>query len=127
MVGYSILRGGRRWAVLWEGAGVFMAALIADAVSCATEPAKQEHIDTGIAPVYMGGGMLGNGINYVQGETTQSNSLNESISVDNYDQALYLTTLGMSSFGQGRSQKLSQEGAAELLWGLVIGPLQQRN
>jgi len=38
-----------------------------------------------------------------------------------------LTAMGMSSFAQQRNQKLSQEGAAELLWTLVIGPLQQRS
>lgn len=78
------------------------------------------------ATIYMGG-MLGGGINYVQGEKTESNSFNESLTVDTDDQSLYLTSLGMSSFGRDRDQKLSQEGAAELLWGLVIQPLQQRN
>ncbi len=82
--------------------------------------------DVARATIYMGGGMVGNGINYVQGETTDSNTLNESLSVENDDQMLYLRSLGMSSYEQERSQKLSQEGAAELLWGLLIGPLQQR-
>lgn len=82
--------------------------------------------DAARATIYIGGGMLGNGINYVQGETTGSNTLNESLSVEADDQALYLTAMGMSSFGQDRNQKLTQEGAAELLWSLVISPLQQR-
>ncbi|WP_448671156.1 toll/interleukin-1 receptor domain-containing protein [Pseudoxanthomonas mexicana] len=76
------------------------------------------------ATVFMGGGMFGNGINYVQGETSESNSLNESLTVDADDQMLFLTGMGMSSFGQERDQKLTQEGAAELLWGLLISPLQ---
>lgn len=79
--------------------------------------------DVARATVYLGG-MLG-GINYIQGETTSSNSSNESLSVDADDQMLFLTSMGMSSFGNER-EKLSQEGAAELLWGLVISPLQQR-
>lgn len=80
--------------------------------------------DVARGTVYLGNGMLGNGINYVQGETTSSNSLNESLRVESDDQFLYLAGMGMSSFGQSRDQKLSQEGAAELLWGMLIGPLQ---
>jgi hypothetical protein len=81
--------------------------------------------DVARATIYMGG-MFQNGINYMHGQTTESNSYNESLSVKADDQMLYLTSLGMSSFGNGRGQKLSQEGAAELLWGLLIEPLQQR-
>ncbi|WP_142124855.1 toll/interleukin-1 receptor domain-containing protein [Pseudoxanthomonas sp. 3HH-4] len=81
--------------------------------------------DVARATVYLGG-MLG-AINYLQGETTSSNSSNESLSVDADDQMLFLTSMGMSSFGRAREQKLTQEGAAELLWGLVIDPLQQRH
>ncbi len=77
------------------------------------------------ATVFMGGAMFGNGINYVQGETGESNTLNESLTVDADDQMLFLTSMGMSSFGREREQKLTQEGAAELLWGLVIAPLQR--
>ncbi len=40
------------------------------------------------------------------------------------DQSLYLTSLGMT-FRRGQDQKLSQEGAAELLWETVIAPLQR--
>lgn len=76
------------------------------------------------ATVFMGGGMFGNGINYVQGETSESNSLNESLTVDADDQMLFLTGMGMSSFGRDGEQKLTQEGAAELLWSLLISPLQ---
>jgi hypothetical protein len=83
--------------------------------------------DAARATIYIGGSMFGNGINYVQGETTGSNTLNESLSIEADDQTLYLTAMGMSSFAQQRNQKLSQEGAAELLWTLVIGPLQQRS
>lgn len=82
--------------------------------------------DVARATIYMGGGMFRNGINYVQGETTASNTLNESLSIETDDQTLYLTSMRMSSFGHERNRKLSQEGAAEFLWGLVIAPLQQR-
>lgn len=76
------------------------------------------------ATIYYGGGVLGNGINYVQGETTDGNTMNESLSVEADDQALFLKSFGMASFGQDRNQKLSQAGAAELYWGIFIGPLQ---
>lgn len=81
--------------------------------------------DVARATIYMGTSMFRNGINYVQSETTESNSLNESFSVEADDQSLYLTSMGMSSFGHERKPKLSQKGAAELLWGMAIAPLQQ--
>lgn len=70
------------------------------------------------------GGQLGAGIYYSQGETFAGNSYNESLSVSADDQALYLQTLGMSQFTQ-QDQKLSQEGAAEALWSMIITPLQR--
>lgn len=81
--------------------------------------------DVARATIFIGGGAFGNGINYVHGETTGSNSINETLSVDADDQMLYLTTMGMAMLGQDRERKLSQEGAAELLWDLVIAPLQR--
>ena len=70
------------------------------------------------------GGQMGAGIYYSQGDTFAGNSYNESLSVNADDQALYLKTLGMSHYS-GHDQKLSQEGAAEALWGIVITPLQR--
>lgn len=81
--------------------------------------------DVARATVFMGDGFR-NCISYFQGQTIESNGYNESLSVDSDDQTLYLTSMGMSSSGQGRNQKLSKEGAAELLWDTVITPLQQR-
>ena len=60
----------------------------------------------------------------MEGETTASNSMNESLSVESDDQTLYLQSMGMASFGGQRDQKLSQEGAAELLWGILVNRLQ---
>lgn len=85
----------------------------------------QEGQDVARATIYMGE-MLGD-INYVHGETMDSNSMNESLSVAHDDQALLLTSMGMSGFGTTREQKLTQEGAAELLWEQLIGPLQRNN
>ncbi|NID05875.1 toll/interleukin-1 receptor domain-containing protein [Luteibacter jiangsuensis] len=72
------------------------------------------------------GGPFGGGIYYAQGENRGNNSYNESLSVDADDQTLFLRSLGMSSMGHGHVQKLSLEGAAELFWSLLIGPLQGR-
>ncbi|MCZ7845070.1 toll/interleukin-1 receptor domain-containing protein [Stenotrophomonas maltophilia] len=78
--------------------------------------------DVARATVYLGG-MLG-GIHYMQGETLDSNSYNEALTIGHDDQTLFLTSMGMSAFGSNRDQKLTQEGAAELLWEQLIGPLQ---
>ena len=48
------------------------------------------------------------------------------MTVEADDQSLYLKSMGMVGFGEDPNRKLSQEGAAEHLWDLVIGPLQQR-
>lgn len=78
--------------------------------------------------VFIGGGFFGNGIAYAATETTDSNSCNETLSVEADDQMLYLSSMGMSLGGRGqREPKLSQEGAAELYWSMLIEPLQQGN
>lgn len=80
--------------------------------------------DVARGTIYMGGDAWGRGINYVQGETTASNSMNESLNIEADEQTLYLRSMGMSSFGNDHDQKLSQEGGAELLWGNLIRPIQ---
>lgn len=82
--------------------------------------------DIAKATVYMGGDGFGRGINYVQGHTTANNTINESVSVEADDQAIYLTTMGMMHFGGHKEKKLSPEGAAELYWENLIRPLQER-
>lgn len=79
--------------------------------------------DVARGTVYMGADAFSRGINYAQGELTSSNTMNESLSVEADDQSLYLTSLGLS-FHSNRDQKLSQQGAAELYWSLLIGRLQ---
>ena len=69
---------------------------------------------------------FGGGIAYVSGETTESNTFNESLSVGADDQTLYFRSMGMARFGSCGQQKLSFEGASELFWGLFIERLQQR-
>lgn len=81
--------------------------------------------DVARATIYTGSDGFGRGIKYVQGETMQSNTMNASLSVEADDQTLYLASMGMS-FTNDRNQKLSQEGGAELFWGMLIEPLQRR-
>lgn len=85
----------------------------------------REGRDVARATVYMGNDGFGRGINYVQGETMQSNSMNESLTVEADDQTLYFRSMGMASFGRSHEQKLSQEGAAEAFWSILIDPLQR--
>lgn len=83
--------------------------------------------DVARATIYIADDRFGEGIIYVQGQTMQSNSMNESLTVQADDQALYLSSMGMASFGRDSDQKLSQEGAAERFWGILISPLQHSN
>lgn len=78
------------------------------------------------ATIYMGGDSFGAGINYVQGHTTASNTINESLNIAADDQTIYLTTMGMMHYGDQKEKKLSCEGAAELFWENLIRPLQER-
>ncbi|MFL9811997.1 toll/interleukin-1 receptor domain-containing protein [Stutzerimonas sp. VN223-3] len=79
--------------------------------------------DVARASVFVGG-QMGAGIYYSQGASFSGSSYNEMLTVQADDQSLYLTSLGMT-FRRGHDQKLSQEGAAELLWETVIAPLQR--
>jgi len=64
------------------------------------------------------------GIAYYGGITTSRNQYNELLSVENDHYALHLKPIGMSYYGMMKNKELSQEGAAELLWGLLIKHLQ---
>ena len=64
------------------------------------------------------------GIAYYGGITASRNQYNELLSVENDNYALHLKPIGMSYYGIMENKKLSQEGAAELLWGLLIKHLQ---
>lgn len=70
-------------------------------------------------------GQFGKGIYYRQGESLETNSWNEMLTVSADDQSLYMSSMGMSRFGQQKG-KLSQEGAAEMLWELLLTHLQRR-
>lgn len=71
------------------------------------------------------GGMMGNGIVYSDGDEAPANSMNESMSVESDDQKLFLRPMGMPHFGLPADRHtLSEEGAAEYYWSLLIQPLQ---
>ncbi|MDA8584987.1 toll/interleukin-1 receptor domain-containing protein [Rhodobacteraceae bacterium] len=71
------------------------------------------------------GGMVGNGIAYSNGDEAPTNSMNESMSVESDDQKLFLRPMGMPHFGLPTDRDtLSEEGAAEYYWSLLIQPLQ---
>ncbi len=77
--------------------------------------------------IFIGSRSFVNGIAYTSNETSESNSFNECLSINADDQMLFLRSMGMARF-QGRSdeEKLSQEGAAEMYWGMLIEPLQRQ-
>lgn len=75
--------------------------------------------------IWSGGGQsfIG-GIAYYGGITTSRNQFNESISVEHDGYSLHLKPMGFSHLAMGEKNALSQEGAAELYWGLLIDHLQ---
>lgn len=76
--------------------------------------------------IFMSSGFGSNSIGFAHGETDQSNSFNEQLTVGSDDQSLFLRAMGMAFHGRNRDEQLSLEGAAELYWGIFISPLQQR-
>ncbi|WP_419739202.1 toll/interleukin-1 receptor domain-containing protein [Ruegeria sp.] len=71
------------------------------------------------------GGRLGSGITYSEGEEGQLNSYNERITVENDDQKMFLRPMGMPHLWSDQDKKvLSEEGAAEYYWALLMRPLQ---
>jgi hypothetical protein len=71
--------------------------------------------------IFVGG--LAGGIAYYAGESTSGDTLNESMSVGSDEHELHLRCLGMQ---RGGAHNLSQEGAAEYYWSLLIERLQGR-
>lgn len=66
------------------------------------------------------------GIGYFSGITTSRNQYSESLTIENDGYSLHLKPWGMSHFGLGeKPDSLTQEGAAEYYWSMLIGPLQQ--
>lgn len=77
--------------------------------------------------IFMGERPFGSGIAYSASDTA-TNGYNESLQIEADDQSLFLTSMGMASMGghRGGQGKLTQEGAAEFYWQMLVRPLQPR-
>lgn len=64
-------------------------------------------------------------IAYSASADLRTSSFNELVSVVDDGFTLQLKSIGMQSMGRGSEKPLSQQGAAELFWSLLIRPLQQ--
>lgn len=71
-----------------------------------------------------GGHMGRNAIEYAMNDNPVYGSSNEVVYAKADDQTLYFESMGMQSFGSREKEKLTPQGAAELLWELFIRPLQ---
>lgn len=74
--------------------------------------------------IWYGDGFGTRGIAYSYSGDIARNSFNESLCVDDDGFTLQLKPLGMQSFGGTREDGLSQQGAAEYYWEILIKPLQ---
>jgi hypothetical protein len=74
-----------------------------------------------------GASAFGEGITYSHDDRSQSNSFNEMLSVEVGEQSLSLKPMGISSFSRSadRELNLSNEGAADFYWGMLMEPLQR--
>jgi len=73
--------------------------------------------------IFMGQGVMGNGIAFSANETIGIGGFNESLSVESDAEGIYLRPIGMSM--RASSGRLTFEGAAELYWGLFIESLRR--
>ena len=71
------------------------------------------------------GGMFGRGITWSASDRADTNSCNDYLSVEEDGQVLHLKAGGMSTYGGDDKRKLTEEGAGEYLWALMIQPLQR--
>lgn len=72
------------------------------------------------------GSGFGNGITYSRDDSAPKNQMNEELSVESDDQAMWLRPMGMAHrSGRDRDSKFTPDGAAEYFWELLIDPLQQ--
>ena len=60
------------------------------------------------------------GIAFSYDASTRQSSYNELLSVEASEQSLHLKPMGMAGGGDGRNAKLTEEGAAEFLWDLIL-------
>jgi hypothetical protein len=94
-------------------ANVFTATLYREGTAVAT------------CTIFMGGALSG-GIAYANKITNSRSGFNESMSVEDDEQTLFLKPLGMNMGGnRAESNKLSMQGAGEYYWSMFIEPLQR--
>lgn len=74
--------------------------------------------------VWYGNNFGSSGIAYSQSADAPRNSFNESLTVVDDGYALQLKPLGMQFYGSNRDRALSQQGAAEYFWEILVRPLQ---
>ena len=71
--------------------------------------------------IWFGADGFGSGdIRYSSSETTDRNSFNESVHVEDDGYSMHLKPLGMQMHSGNRDEALSQEGVAEYFWGMLI-------
>jgi hypothetical protein len=73
---------------------------------------------------YGGDGFGAKDIRYSSSDSLERNAFNESMHVVDDGYSLQLKPLGMQMYGSDHEGPLSQEGAAEYLWSMLIRPLQ---
>lgn len=82
--------------------------------------------NTGCRIWYGGRASFSSGILYSSNaDATSDEAYNESLSAENDGYSLYLKPFGMPHFGNPPAKQLTEEGAAEYLWSLLIDPLQR--
>lgn len=64
-------------------------------------------------------------ISFSYNASAPAGSSNEMLQVEFDSQSMYLKPLGMQSYGKHRDQRLSEQGASEHLWALLIEQLQR--
>lgn len=87
-----------------------------------------------ISIIYIGGksasectvrlsGMFDNGISYSSNANAADNTCNDSMSIEDDGYSLFMKPMGMATFRRDQ-ERLSQEGAAEYFWGILMDRLQ---
>jgi hypothetical protein len=75
---------------------------------------------------YGAGSFMANRISYSRSISQSKNSYNESLHLEDDGYMIYLRATGMSLFGRSsKNELLTNEGAAELFWGMFIESLQR--
>ncbi|QQS10758.1 MAG: toll/interleukin-1 receptor domain-containing protein [Rhodospirillales bacterium] len=74
------------------------------------------------ATLFTSHGAFGNGVCYTESETMESNTMHGNVSVDADEQSMFLR--GVMLRGGSSAQKLTQEGASEAFWEMMISRLQ---